>query len=119
MLRAIAVVFIIAPAVLALVDMVQTRPDPPRVMPRFVWLLLIAVLPLVGPIAWLLWGSPRRTAVKPPPSVAPDDDDEFLAKLDKQRYRHEQSTTDHTRADTDDDDEPDTKDPNKNAPGDT
>lgn len=112
MLRVLAVGLVIAPAVLALVDMVQTRHGMPRVMPRFAWLLIILLVPFVGPVAWLLIGSPRRDTgprpiTPPPPPMAPDDDLEFLARLDRQRKDPDPSASEPPAPTWPRDDDPD------------
>ncbi|MFI2754436.1 PLD nuclease N-terminal domain-containing protein [Cellulomonas sp. P22] len=66
---------------------------------RILWLVFIVVLPVIGSLAWLVLrrlarsasrrggGAPRpRTASGP---VAPDDDPEFLWRLEQQRRRAE------------------------------
>jgi phospholipase D-like protein len=65
-----------------------------RAMPRFAWVIAILLVPLVGAIAWFVFGRPHRPAgprvgwrpsggpVEPPPERrAPDDDPEFLRSL--------------------------------------
>lgn len=79
----------------ALIDCVLTpRPDT-RTLPKWLWIVVIVLIPVLGPVAWLLGGRPQRTAVetastspapKPRPRarrgpVAPDDDPAFLRKL--------------------------------------
>ena len=67
-----------------------------RALPRFVWVILILLFPLVGPIVYFAVGRPVPTTaradvwrpgsgfpeVNRPRSVAPDDDPEFLRGLD-------------------------------------
>ena len=62
-----------------------------RHLPKVVWLLLILIAPIAGPIVWFIAGRPRsepqaRQAARPSlprrPS-APDDDPMFLAGLDR------------------------------------
>lgn len=79
-----------------------------RTLPKFLWLILIVVFLHVGALLWLFFGRPRETATtdKPEPPrqqpstehlnpvdfsqpsgnqgpVGPDDDPEFLRKLNK------------------------------------
>lgn len=80
--------------------------DEPRVrnLPRWGWIVLIVIIPVVGGLAWLLAGrplrsaSPRRasrTTVAPTQEqphqhpMAPDDDPAFLAKLKRENSDHE------------------------------
>jgi Phospholipase_D-nuclease N-terminal len=65
-----------------------------RRMPRSLWVLVILLLPLAGPITWFLAGRPptirparagrlgMRGSREPPRPQAPDDDSEFLRSLD-------------------------------------
>lgn len=59
-----------------------------RGVPRWVWIFLIVLLPVIGPILWLLIGRGRRNTAGPAGgrvtrSVAPDDDPDFLRGLDR------------------------------------
>jgi hypothetical protein len=85
----------------AFIDAVQTPGQATRSLPKWVWLLVIVVVPFLGAVAWLLAGRPaRETYVAeqiaaagevPRPTgfagrrrapTAPDDDPSFLRKLD-------------------------------------
>jgi hypothetical protein len=93
-------------------DVVRSRDDEIRNLPRMVWLALVVLLPVLGGVVWLIAGRPvsskdaegprRRPSAgsvpaprRPRPSAAaprgPDDDPEFLARLDRRlRGRDEQ-----------------------------
>jgi Phospholipase_D-nuclease N-terminal len=81
--RFIVILLPIVLAVYALVDCVQTRQT--RGLPKPLWLLVILVLPFIGPLAWLFGGHNRGWQLpSPPPArrpVAPDDDPDFLRRL--------------------------------------
>jgi hypothetical protein len=100
MLRIVA--FYVLPillAIYALIDCIQTDEAEIRGLPRIAWILLIVFVAIVGPVAWLVAGRPRRgrslLARLPglPPGdggggrqprgrpLAPDDDPEFLGGL--------------------------------------
>ena len=81
-------------AIYALVDLVQTRDEDVQGLPKLLWVVLIVLIWVIGPAAWLLAGKrgrsflPRlspRAAGGPsgPPSrpMAPDDDPDFLRGL--------------------------------------
>ncbi len=83
-------------AVYALVDLVQTKDDDVQGLPKLVWVLLIVLAWVVGPIAWLVAGrrgrrlpglAPRTeggpTGRAPRRMVAPDDDPDFLRGLNR------------------------------------
>ena len=93
--------------VYCLVDCIQTPADAQRNLPKWGWLVLILLLPLIGSIAWLVAGRPDRRAARNVPwpatatagfpeyerprgprggrATAPDDDPAFLAGLSAQR----------------------------------
>ena len=80
--------------VYAAVDVLSTPGSQVRTLPRPAWSVVL-LLPLFGPILWLLCGRPARgtarARTRPPSRRAPDDDDEFLRELrrraDDQRRR--------------------------------
>lgn len=85
MLKALIV---IVPAVLAiycLIDLVQSRGEMVRLLPRWAWAVLIVLLPFAGAVGWLLLGRPQPDRPGPPNPqrrvVAPDDDPDFLRRL--------------------------------------
>ena len=104
MARGILAVLSIALTVFALADCVQTQDDKVRGVPKWAWIVLIVVIPWVGPLTWLFagrersWGrgsaggsGPRRDG-----PLAPDEDPDFLRKLDEdiRRERREQRRRD-------------------------
>ncbi|SCG62264.1 PLD nuclease N-terminal domain-containing protein [Micromonospora humi] len=81
-------------AVCALISCLSAEDEQVKVLPRLVWVLVILFFPLVGSIAWFVAGRERATgpggvAASGGPAaparrpVAPDDDPDFLASLDK------------------------------------
>ncbi len=69
----------------AVVDLVSTPASAVRTLPKPLWFVVV-LPPLFGPLAWLLFGRPRRRRSDPPASppvrpVAPDDDEDFLRDL--------------------------------------
>ena len=91
-------------AVLALdiycvIDIIQSRDDEVRNLPKIAWLLLVLFFPMVGSIAWLAAGRPDRYAGARSPyersapaypeydrpgraaGTSSESDDEFLAKV--------------------------------------
>ncbi|MCG7427984.1 PLD nuclease N-terminal domain-containing protein [Helcobacillus sp. ACRRO] len=112
MLRPLIIIVTIALAIYALADCVQSEEREVKVMPKLVWAMFIVLIPWVGPITWFLagkegraltgtgtsnggngpgrqnlsalgWGNRRRQRARTGP-LAPDDDPEFLAKLDRE-----------------------------------
>ena len=93
----------IALAIFALVDCIQTDEAHVRGIPKIGWILLIVLIWVVGPIAWLIAGKDRaraggasagrsyggRQARPPARPMAPDDDPEFLRQLGAGNAEHE------------------------------
>lgn len=89
--------------VFCLIDAILADDARVRNLPKWGWILLIIVIPLVGGIAWLAVGRPVNSPQAPPPRPvagpgweqpprrpkAPDDDPEFLASLKKSNSEHE------------------------------
>ena len=51
--------------IFCVVDVIVARDDEVRHLPKWGWLVLVLLFPLVGSIAWLVAGRPRRTARRP------------------------------------------------------
>jgi hypothetical protein len=81
MVRVVVVLVVVGLMVYALVDCLRADGRDLRLLPRPVWLLAILV-PLVGPLLYLLVGRPAHAVDEPVARpLAPDDDPEFLARL--------------------------------------
>jgi Phospholipase_D-nuclease N-terminal len=77
-----------------------------RRLPRALWVLVIVLVPLVGPVAWFGLGRPRKPLrLRPgwrvtvglpdqPRTPAPDDDPDFLRSLDPPRRDRPESRPD-------------------------
>jgi Phospholipase_D-nuclease N-terminal len=81
--RALPVVIAVVLAIYCLVQVVQSRPETVRALPRWLWALVIVAIPLLGPVAWLVLGRPRDRGSPPRRTrpLAPDDDPDFLRGL--------------------------------------
>ncbi|WP_406829560.1 PLDc N-terminal domain-containing protein [Pedococcus sp. KACC 23699] len=87
MLRLLPWLATVALTVYAVVDCIQTEDSRVRNLPKLLWILLVLLFPLVGPIAWLIAGRPSnanpgqgpRRQGSPP--RGPDDDPDFLRRL--------------------------------------
>jgi hypothetical protein len=78
--------------VYCLFDVIATDKELARNLPKIAWVFVIILVPLIGPIAWLVLGRPKGGALLPgtstaPPRrgatrpTAPDDDPEFLRRI--------------------------------------
>lgn len=74
----------------SLFDVITTPEEEVRQSPKIVWLIIVAAVPLVGGVFWMMRGRPRVAgAPYPVPRDSgslpkgPDDDPEFLRELDR------------------------------------
>jgi hypothetical protein len=70
----------------ALVDCWNSPEDEVRSLPRLAWLLIVLLFPLVGGVAYLIFGRewPGLARLNHTRVIAPDDDPDFLRQLDLQ-----------------------------------
>ncbi|SOD66538.1 Phospholipase_D-nuclease N-terminal [Streptomyces zhaozhouensis] len=91
MLRVLMFLVPLALAIYALVDCISTKDEEVRHLPKLVWLALIVLAWVIGPLAWILIGrrrgegGPRRRGNAG--WVAPDDNPEFLRSLGEEKDR--------------------------------
>ncbi len=82
----------------ALTDCVTAQDKRPAGAPKALWILAIVLLPVLGPVLWLVLSrkpgagtaAPQARGSRPSGPVAPDDDPDFLRRLDQERRRREQ-----------------------------
>jgi hypothetical protein len=79
---------VIALSVITLTDVLRAQADRVEVMPKALWVFMV-LIPIFGPIAWYLAGRPPKADGPRPngktkgPAKGPDDDPDFLWKLEK------------------------------------
>ena len=93
MLRALLAVVSIGLTIFALADCIQTEEKSVRGIPKWGWIVLIVLIPWAGPLTWLFVGKERNgeagtglgraTGPRRQGPTAPDEDPEFLRKLDE------------------------------------
>ncbi|WP_225752922.1 PLD nuclease N-terminal domain-containing protein [Actinotalea sp. Marseille-Q4924] len=110
--RVLVYVVPVALAIYAVIDLWRSRPEERAGVHPVLWGLIIVLVPVLGPVAWILTslylrsqqraaGGPTRSATPPtrpgrpvprrrPGPVAPDDDPDFLWRLERERRRREQ-----------------------------
>ncbi|TQJ49450.1 PLD nuclease N-terminal domain-containing protein [Phycicoccus sp. SLBN-51] len=87
MLRVLPWLLGIALTVYAAVDCIQTEEDRVRNLPKLVWVFLILLFAVAGPLAWFIAGRPRGQwptrgpGQRPSAPRGPDDDPDFLRNL--------------------------------------
>ena len=130
-MRAALPILLLALTIYALLDCARTPEElMPARMPKLVWIFLIVVAIGIGPIAWIIvsrvkaaeerggvveptvWSSKEGTQFRRPERprpVAPDDDPEFLRRLERdiRRRRRAEDRDDADGDPADDDEEPD------------
>jgi hypothetical protein len=96
---------LLAVAVLALyiyvmLDLLRAPAADVRLLPKWLWVVVVLLVFLIGPVLYLLVGRPRaeyppgggegggsgRRGPGPRGPVAPDDDPEFLRRIDEQSW---------------------------------
>jgi hypothetical protein len=104
--RVILPLLVVGLALYALLDLFGSEEDERGGLPRWLWAVIIVLLPVFGPVAWIIvkrsarrasgGGGPssrpgRRPSGPKRPSgpVAPDDDPEFLWRLEQEKRRRE------------------------------
>jgi hypothetical protein len=84
----------------SLIDCLLTDRLQTRTLPKWLWLVVIVLVPLLGAVGWLLAGRPARSQDDPVAAasgarglgarrrqpVAPDDDPAFLRKLSDEEW---------------------------------
>ncbi|SDS85016.1 Phospholipase_D-nuclease N-terminal [Paraoerskovia marina] len=95
MARVAIVLVVVGLTVYALTDCIGSEESERNGIPRGLWILMIVILPVLGPVAWLITsrnGRARPAARRGP--VAPDDDPDFLWRLRQEERRRKQDGTD-------------------------
>ena len=134
MIRAMLIIggaaLIVGLTLYTLLDAVRTPAHEARTLPKWLWVLVTLLFPVVGPIMWLILGRPkaqpaagtrpgfgqRRSA--PAPSVSsPDDDEEYLRwlKAKAERERRSREADSNNKQDSDHKD-PELKNPEDGTP---
>lgn len=103
-MRLLVYVVPVALAIYALIDFARSEPSERAGIRPLVWLAIIVLLPVLGPIVWIVIsrtsGSAGRRVTRPPRGPAPrpwsarrpgprapDDDPDFLWRLEQERRR--------------------------------
>ena len=114
----------------ALLDAVRTPAREERTLPKWLWVLVTLLFPVVGPLMWLILGRPKAQPAAQPaagaprpsfgqrrstpaPSVSsPDDDEEYLRWLKAKAERERRSR----EAESNNKQDSDLKDPDDGTP---
>ncbi len=105
MLRALPLIVALVLAVYCVVDVLQTEARLLRPLGRLGWLAVVLLVPIVGPLVWILTARMRApsAATPAPRMVAPEDDPEFMRKMREERAKRmrEQRSRDQDGSDGD------------------
>ena len=107
-------------------DAVRTPAHEARTLPKWLWVLVTLLFPVVGPLMWLILGRPKAQPAAgaprhgfgqrrstPAPSVSsPDDDEEYLRWLKAKAERERRSR----EAESNNKQDSDLKDPDDGTP---
>ena len=103
----------VALTIYALVDLFVTQASRLRAFPKPVWIALIIVLPVIGPVLWLTIGKNRPSQTTP---RAPDDDPTFLGTIGESADERIRRLEEELRKLDDEDDSGDSSDGNSSKP---
>ncbi|MGN6090121.1 MAG: PLDc N-terminal domain-containing protein [Actinomycetes bacterium] len=96
MTRVLPVLLVIGLTVYAAIEAAGTASSDMRAGTKASWLVVIVLLPVLGPVLWLLAGRPKAGATSAAPAtqgparpvaLGPDDDPEFLRLLEERQRR--------------------------------
>lgn len=107
MLRYLPFLLILGLTVYTFIDCLNTPEEEVKHLPKVVWVIIILLFSIVGPVAWLFAGKQRSTPgggrAERTRWVAPDDNPDFLKSLrDEQgkKSKNENEDTDKDQGDT-------------------
>jgi hypothetical protein len=75
--------------VFAIIDVILTDRRRVRALNKFVWIVIIFLLPVIGAILWFFLGKERQDRGGEPRRVAPDDDPNFLRTIRRDEEQDE------------------------------
>lgn len=90
MLRVLGALVLIALYIYFILDVLRTPRGQTRTLPKFVWLLLVILIPLLGGLIWLalgrVWPAPGSRFGRRREPQAPDDDPTFLKHISDEAW---------------------------------
>lgn len=95
---------IVALSIYSAIDALMTDRLRTRGLPKTLWVLVILLLPVIGPALWFTIGKDRRKNRPIARQTAPDDDPDFLRRLGTEKEQEERiRRLEQELADLDDD----------------
>lgn len=74
--RVLLIIAVVLLTIYCIVEVAQSRSWQVRALPRWLWAFVVILVPVLGPVTWLLAGRP--VSGPGPGFKGPDDDDDFL-----------------------------------------
>jgi hypothetical protein len=103
-LAVILIVVVIAIDIFAIVDLALTDRQRVRALNKFLWVLVIIIVPVIGAVLWITLGKDRKDPGRQQRVIAPDDDPSFLRNLRRDEEQDERiRRLEQELADLDDD----------------
>lgn len=98
MLRVAGALLLIALYIYFIIDVLRTPSSQTRSLPRWAWLLIVVLVPIIGGVLWMAFGRvwPESGRWRRRRPAAPDDDPRFLKQIsddawaERMRRRREQ-----------------------------
>ena len=87
MLRVVLIIVLLGVYIASIIDVIRTPSADARRLPKFVWLLIVLVLPVIGGVLWWLLGRVWPTRRRRKQISSPDDDARFLRQLDDEAWK--------------------------------
>jgi membrane protein YqaA with SNARE-associated domain len=86
MLRVVLIIVLLGVYIASIIDVIRTPSRESRRLPKFVWLIIVIALPVLGGALWWLLGRvwPERQRKR---IASPDDDARFLRQLDDEAWK--------------------------------
>jgi hypothetical protein len=85
MLRVVGAILLVAIYIYCIIDVLRTPRGEARTLPKWLWIVLVVLVPILGSLLWLVlgrvWRAPGSRMGRRRGPVAPDDDPAFLKKL--------------------------------------
>ncbi|CAM5663301.1 PLD nuclease N-terminal domain-containing protein [Streptomyces avidinii] len=98
MLRYLPFLLILALTIYAFIDCLNTPEEDVKHLPKVVWVIIILLFSIVGPVAWLFAGRQRVRSgggrARRTQWVAPDDNPEFLKSLRDEQEKKDRDDKD-------------------------
>ncbi|KOG44042.1 PLD nuclease N-terminal domain-containing protein [Streptomyces sp. NPDC059558] len=98
MLRYLPFLLILALTIYAFIDCLNTPEEEVKHLPKVVWVIIILLFSIVGPVVWLFAGRQRVASgggrARRTQWVAPDDNPEFLKSLREEQEKKDRDDKD-------------------------